>query len=151
MLEPEKSDLPGFSLGMYFSINLCDDKVSADTAVQIARHAQQIPAMKSLPFYRISPWPPYRHPGGKMGRARPAGSAEHQAVTGDTPTLILAGEFDQNTPAFWGRLAGASLHNSHYIEIPGSGHGVIGMNPCVMGLMKAVYRRPLQTPARCLC
>jgi hypothetical protein len=30
--------------------------------------------------------------------ARVAGPAEHKAVKNDIPTLILAGEFDQNTP-----------------------------------------------------
>jgi pimeloyl-ACP methyl ester carboxylesterase len=52
-------------------------------------------------------------------------TAEYEAVKSDIPTLILAGEFDQNTPSYWGKLPGETLANSHYIEFPGAGHGVI--------------------------
>jgi len=137
--------LPGWSLGMYHSVNLCDDKVTRDTAAEIARHAARDPEMSSLALTEfhlgehvadlVEPW-----------GARPAGPAEYQAAASDVPALILAGEFDQNTPAFWGKLAGETLSNSYYVEYPGSGHGVIGMGELAAGLMAGFYQRPAERP-----
>lgn len=147
LIEAEESapGLPGWSLGMYHSVNLCDDKVTRDTAAEIAHHAAQDPEMSSLALTEFhlgehvadlaEPW-----------GARPAGPAEYRAAASDAPALILAGEFDQNTPAFWGKLAGETLTNSYYVEYPGSGHGVIGMGPLAADLMRAFYERPMERP-----
>ena len=78
--------------------------------------------------------------------ARVAGSAEHRAVKSDIPTLILAGEFDQNTPSYWGKLAGETLNNSHYIEFPGAGHGVINNGVCALSVIKAFFDTSTSRP-----
>ena len=68
------------------------------------------------------------------------------ALSTDIPTLILAGEFDQNTPAYWGKLAGETLSSSHYIEYPGAGHGVINQGICVLSMMMTFFDNPLSRP-----
>jgi pimeloyl-ACP methyl ester carboxylesterase len=78
--------------------------------------------------------------------ARAAGPAEHKGVTSDVPTLILAGEFDQNTPSYWGKLAGETLNNSHYIEFPGTGHGVINNGSCALSVIKSFFDTPTSRP-----
>ena len=78
--------------------------------------------------------------------ARIAGPAEHQTVVSDIPTLILAGEFDQNTPSYWGKLAGRTLANSYFIEVPGAGHGVIKAGICVLSMVKKFFDSPLNRP-----
>ena len=78
--------------------------------------------------------------------ARAAGPAEHEAVVSDIPTLILAGEFDQNTPSYWGRLAGETLTNSHYIEFPGGGHGVINNGRCALSVINEFFSNPSSRP-----
>jgi hypothetical protein len=42
--------------------------------------------------------------------ARAAGPAEHKAATSDIPTLILAAEFDQNTPYIMGKISGRNVN-----------------------------------------
>ncbi len=51
---------------------------------------------------------------------------DHQPVTGDMPTLVLASTNDPVTPPKFGQSTAASLANSVYIETPGIGHSVIG-------------------------
>jgi pimeloyl-ACP methyl ester carboxylesterase len=145
MLAEPTSDLPGWSLGMYYSVNSCDDKVTAQTAAEIEHYAAQYPALRSLPLTEFHLGKHIATIGERWG-ARPAGATEHAPVVSDIPTLILAGEFDQNTPSYWGKLAGETLSNSVYIEVPGAGHGVIGESDCGPRLISAFLENPLRRP-----
>ena len=51
-------------------------------------------------------------------------------VRSDVPTLVLAGSADVVTPPAWGRLVADALGDARYVELPGLGHGVLGMNDC---------------------
>jgi len=144
-LDHPSSDLPGRSQGMYYSVNCCDDKVTAKTGDEIIKHAQKYPEMSSLPLTEFALGRHITDIAEKWG-ARKAGPAEYEAVKSDIPTLILAGEFDQNTPSHWGKLAGRTLPNSHYIEFPGIGHGVINQGVCVLAVMKVFFDHPFSRP-----
>jgi pimeloyl-ACP methyl ester carboxylesterase len=146
MLEDSPSTLPGWSIGMYFSVNYCDDKVDAATAATIAEAASRYPAYRSLPLTEFHLGAHIAEIGRQWG-ARVPGPAEAAPVVSDIPTLILAGEFDQNTPAFWGKLAGETLPNSHYLEFPGCGHGQIGESACGPAVIKAFLADPWTPPA----
>jgi pimeloyl-ACP methyl ester carboxylesterase len=139
------SNLPGQSQGMYYSVNCCDDKVTGKTGEEIIKYAQKHPEMSSLPLTEFALGKHITDIAAKWG-ARAAGSAEHKAVISDIPTLILAGEFDQNTPSYWGKLAGETLTNSHYIEFPGTGHGVINNGGCALSVIKAFFDAPASRP-----
>jgi len=106
------SNLTGRSQGMYYSVNCCDDKVTDRTGEEILKYAQNYPAMSSLPLTEFALGKHITDIAAKWG-ARSAGPAEHKAVISDIPTLILAGKFDQNTPSYWGKLAGETLTNSN--------------------------------------
>jgi len=77
---------------------------------------------------------------------------EGAAVHSDVPTLILAGDYDPNTPAAFGRLAAQTLPNSHYFEFRGFGHVVLFQQdattgpPCAMQLMAAFLDDPQHAP-----
>lgn len=140
-LEDSPSDLPGFSLGMYYSVNCCDDKVDAQTALEIRRWAQKHPAMRSLALSEFH-LGEYVAKIGEAWGARKPGPQEYQPVCSDIPTLILAGQLDQNTPAAWGRLAAETLPNSQHVEFSGMGHGVIREGDCAAKLLAQFYARP---------
>ena len=139
------SELPGRSQGMYYCVNCCDDKVTAKTGDKILKYAQKHPEMSSLPLTEFALGKHIVDVAEKWG-ARMAGSAEHRAVKSDIPTLILAGEFDQNTPSYWGKLAAETLDNSHYIEFPGEGHGVINNGGCALSVIKEFISNPSSRP-----
>ncbi len=141
MLDESPSDLPGWSMGMYFSVNCCDDKVTAATAATIREHARQMPVMAALPLTEFHLGPAIADLADAWG-ARAAGPAEYQPVVSDIPTLILAGGMDQNTPAFWGRLAGETLSNSRYVEAPQAGHGICGDFPDIDALIEEFFQGP---------
>ena len=139
------SDLPGRSQGMYYCVNCCDDKVTGKTGEEIIKYAQKQPEMSSLPLTEFALGKHITDIATKWG-ARAAGPAEHKAVVSDIPTLIMAGEFDQNTPSYWGKLAGETLTNSHYIEFPGTGHGVINNGSCALSVIKSFFDTPTSRP-----
>lgn len=144
LLEGPPSDVPDWSEGMYYSVNCCDDKVTTRTAQVIERRAAEYPAFRSLALTEFHLGPHIAALGAGWG-ARPAGPAEQRPVTSGVPTLILAGEFDQNTPAHWGRLAGETLANAHYVEFPGAGHGLL-FDPDSAPIVKSFWKDPTARP-----
>jgi pimeloyl-ACP methyl ester carboxylesterase len=143
MLGPEP--VPPYAEGMYVCVNCCDDKVSPAIAEQIAAQAAAHPGMAAVPLMEF-------HLGEDIillcaaWGAREAGPAEREAVRSAVPTLILAGEYDQNTPASWGRLAGETLPNSWYVEFPGVGHGVLQAADGAPEMVRAFLNDPWSPP-----
>lgn len=143
MLEPASG--PGYAEGMYYCVNCCDDKVTPAIAEQIAAQAAAHPGMAAVPHMEFH-LGEYIIPLCAGWGARASGPAEHEPVRSYIPTLILAGEYDQNTPASWGRLAGETLPNSAYIEFPGVGHGAIWAGDRATQIMRAFFTDPAAQP-----
>jgi pimeloyl-ACP methyl ester carboxylesterase len=140
------SERRGGARGLYYCVNCCDDKGGSEI-VRAAIDAQRAihPRMAQLPLME---W----HLGEQIvdlcaaWGAREPGPDEYAPVTSDIPTLILAGEYDQNTPARFGRLAGETLSRGYYVEQPGGGHGVIGSGACAARIIRAFYDDPWTRP-----
>lgn len=138
-------DGPRWAHGMYFSVNCCDDKLSPHSAGVIEELASDYPVYANLPLSEF-------HLGAQVGQiaakwqARVPGPGEYAAAVSEVPALILAGELDQNTPAYWSRLAGESLPNSHYFEFAGIGHGVFNQGDCPAEIIKAFFDDPTKRP-----
>ncbi len=133
------------SRGMYFCVNCCDDKVSEDLADPIAQQAAMHPHMNALPLMEFH-LGEFIIPLCAAWGAREAGPAEREPVRSDVPTLILAGEYDQNTPSDWGRLAGETLTCSYFVEFPATGHGVVARGGCAASMIGAFFQDPSQRP-----
>jgi pimeloyl-ACP methyl ester carboxylesterase len=50
----------------------------------------------------------------------------YEPVVSDVPTLILSGDLDPVTPPTWGQSVAQHLHHVKHVQVPASGHGVIG-------------------------
>lgn len=74
------------------------------------------------------------------------GEIESQPVFSEIPTLIVAGEYDPVTPARWAQLAGKTLPNHFYVEMPRGGHGVTFDDECGARIVRAFLNRPHQRP-----
>ena len=74
------------------------------------------------------------------------GADEDEPVTSDVPTLVLAGEFDPITPPRWGEAIAGSLTNSHFVEFPNTGHGVVAAHECGVQLFHAFLDDPATDP-----
>ena len=133
------------SVGMYYCVNCCDDKVSEALAEPIVRQAASHPHMAAVPLMEFH-LGEFIIPLCAAWGARESGPQETEPVTSDIPTLILAGEYDQNTPTHWGRLAGETLTRSHYVEFPATGHGVIARGQCAAQVIADFFDDPARRP-----
>jgi pimeloyl-ACP methyl ester carboxylesterase len=81
--------------------------------------------------------------------AFPTGEAadkETQLVESDIPTLVLAGEYDTQTPLAWGKAATEELTNVYEVEFPNSGHGTILFSQCARDIGEAFINSPDHAP-----
>ena len=80
-------------------------------------------------------------------RVRPVPRSFNEPVTSTIPTLVLAGEWDPNTPVKPARDAATHLKRSIFVELPGLGHVVVRPNnPCAQSLLQGFFTDPDQRP-----
>lgn len=70
---------------------------------------------------------------------------ENEPVKSAVPALILAGEFDPDTPPDWGRQLLESMPSAYYVEFRGQSHGA-GFHPCGREITRAFLRAPESPP-----
>ena len=133
------------SIGMYYCVNCCDDKVDEEVSEVITREPAAHPHMAAVPLTEFH-LGEFIVPLCTAWGARDAGPQENEPVRSDIPTLILAGEYDQNTPTYWGRLAGETLSSSHYVEFPATGHGAIARGKCATQVIADFFADPQHRP-----
>jgi pimeloyl-ACP methyl ester carboxylesterase len=68
------------------------------------------------------------------------------AVVGDTPTLLLAGEFDPATPPSYAQIVARTLTAARVFTLPGVAHTPIDGGPCPMSLALAFMDDPTRVP-----
>ena len=76
----------------------------------------------------------------------PAPSKENQPVVSSVPTLIVAGEFDPDTPPAWGQQLVGPLSHAYFIELRGRSH-VAGFYRCGQQVAAEFVRHPEKAPA----
>ena len=79
----------------------------------------------------------------------PAGTApavEAEPVSGDRPTLLLAGQYDPITPPAGIDAIAAGLTTAHRFVLPHEGHGIVP-TPCGAELVRAFFDDPASPPA----
>jgi pimeloyl-ACP methyl ester carboxylesterase len=78
-------------------------------------------------------------------RVPPAPASEWLPLTSTIPTLILAGEYDPNTPPSWGRRALRTLSNGYLYEFSGYSH-VPSRSACAREITLAFFDDPTKAP-----
>ena len=73
-----------------------------------------------------------------------AAAVENEPVVSEIPTLVLAGEYDPNTPPRWGAAAADGLPNSVFVEFPGLGHGTSIADDCPLSITFAFLNAPTE-------
>jgi pimeloyl-ACP methyl ester carboxylesterase len=119
------------SVGMQLSV-LCSEDAAHATPEELARASSGTVFGRNL----------------LMGQMRacefwPKGEIDasyYEPVVSDVPTLVLSGELDPVTPPAWGQSVATHLTHARHIEMPGSGHGVIG-TACGWELVQSFIRR----------
>ena len=65
------------------------------------------------------------------------GAQVTESVAGDTPTLLLSGEFDPTVPPQMAEVAAERLTNAYLYTFPGVGHSTLARSECASGVMQA--------------
>jgi pimeloyl-ACP methyl ester carboxylesterase len=76
----------------------------------------------------------------------PAPAKENQPVVSSVPTLIMAGEFDPDTPPAWGQQLVGPLSRAYFVELRGRSH-VAGYYRCGQQVEAEFVRHPEKAPA----
>jgi pimeloyl-ACP methyl ester carboxylesterase len=125
----------GFSLGMSLSVT-CQEEVAFLPEGYFRDQAAQYPHLAAvINTYRIveqcAIW--------DVGRADPV---IDQPVQSDIPALLLVGQYDPVHPRSSAEAIASGLPNSTLVEIPGLGHGTVGVHPCPTSLLAAFVSDP---------
>lgn len=72
-------------------------------------------------------------------KVKPADKIENELVKSNIPTLVLAGEYDPDTPTTWGKLAAQTLMNSRFFELRGMSHVPTFGSTCAQELATAFF------------
>jgi pimeloyl-ACP methyl ester carboxylesterase len=133
------------SWGLQHSVFSTDQPIGAATRDAIAAGGD--PELGHMSSW-VTPWlSDHIVPLAELWGARPDKPPHPEPVSSSLPTLVLAGEYDQSTPAAWGRQACETLSNSFHFEFPGRTHGVITGGPCVLEIMDQFLSDPFAEPA----
>ncbi len=69
-----------------------------------------------------------------------------QVITSEVPTLILNGQFDPITPAYFGELVAKTLKNSTVFTFPNTGHGSAFSSGCSIQIVSDFLSNPSSSP-----
>jgi len=140
----QENHFSGSSIGMGLSVRCNEYLPFNDRDRAIAAAQNLLPEVRDslgvevLTNFAVCPqWP-----------TKPPDPRDHQPVTGDMPTLVLASANDPVTPPKFGQSTAAALANSVYIETPGIGHSVIGNGgSCGANIARDFVNDPTTRPA----
>lgn len=140
-----------FTFGMSstaFNAVECNEEIPFESFEALVANAQEleipelaygIPEQIAQQFATCEQWPGGRAP-----------DIENEPVVSDIPTLVLAGEYDFQTPLSWNKGAFVNLSNAYFIAFPATGHGVIVPTDCAKDVAQQFLDHPFLTPdARC--
>lgn len=130
----------GSSRGLFYSVE-CTEEIPFNDMAQQQATAAAYPGLSHFLPNPVDPaacaiWP-----------AVPDG-AMNTAVTLNTPTLILAGEYDAITPPSLAQQALATLPQSYFVQFPTIGHAVLDVNQCANEIALAFLADPSTPPQK---
>lgn len=135
------------NLGSYLSIN-CREQVYASTPKEVGDDLASYPDTEAIGLSWVYGDPNFIFDLCDTWQVEGIRPNENDAVSGDIPTLVMAGEYDSTTPPFWAEQVSARLSRSIYVEFPGQGHGVaFSQNSvCPQKILQSFLANPEMVP-----
>jgi cyclophilin family peptidyl-prolyl cis-trans isomerase/pimeloyl-ACP methyl ester carboxylesterase len=131
------------SSGMVYSVR-CSDYAPFGSAETMTMAAQgllpeirddYVPGERDI-FTICAQWP-----------TKPANPIDHQPVTSDIPTLVLASGNDPVTPPAFSQMTAQTLSHGFYVEVPGIGHSVLSNGgTCALNVIERFFTAPTRRP-----
>ncbi len=135
------------NLGSYLSIN-CREQVYASTPKEVGEDLASYPDTEAVGLSWVYGDPNFIFSLCDTWQVEGIRYRENDAVSGDTPPLVMAGEYDSTTPPFWAEQVAENLSNATYVEFPGQGHGVAFSrdSDCPKEILKKFFANPSVAP-----
>ena len=129
---------PGFAWGLRYSV-WCSEELPFEDRHAIAAQVSSAQGLGGLDLGTLPPavcdaW-----------QVPAAPAKENQPVVSGVPTLIIAGEFDPDTPPAWGQQLVGPLSHAYFIELRGRSH-VAGYYRCGQQVAAEFVRNPEKAP-----
>jgi pimeloyl-ACP methyl ester carboxylesterase len=129
------ADQASFSAGMALSVN-CREEVAFLSPDTFERLAAQAPVLAgailgSAPFAGCADWD-----------AGAADASVEAPVVSEVPALVLVGQYDPVHPRASSEAIVDGLSHATLVEIPGLGHGTVGVDPCPTSLVRLFLDEP---------
>lgn len=115
------ASLANINIGLRLSVE-CHDQIFPTTVEALEADINAYPALADYGYSYIFGSLDLLFTACEMWGAAPYDPANHEPLRSDIPTLILAGQYDPTTPAYYGRQLAEHLANSYFFELPGHGH-----------------------------
>lgn len=131
----------GIGKGMRLSV-WCAEENPFNSQEKIALETNKYPAVKGL-----SPTV-FGNEICNIWNVQKVSDIENESVKSDIPTLLISGEYDNETPVKWARLMTNNLTNSHHLIFKGWKHGPTTnwSNPCAMLAANDFFNNPTIKP-----
>ncbi len=73
---------------------------------------------------------------------------ENEPVKSNVPVLLISGEYDENTPPYFGEMLAANFTNSFHLIFKSWKHGPTTnwSNPCAMNCANTFFNNPTERP-----
>ncbi len=135
------------NLGTYLSIN-CREQVYASTPKEVGEDLASYPDTEAVGLSWVYGDPNFIFSLCDTWRVEGIRPGENDAVFGDIPTLVMAGEYDSTTPPFWAEKVAGNLSNATYVEFLAQGHGVAFSqdSACPQKILKSFFANPETIP-----
>ncbi len=135
-----KVEISGFAWGMRYSVWCSEEMPFQNRRLIKDQISKNYPNLKG---FGIQPNFPAIC---DIWKVKPANKIENESVGSDIPTLILAGEYDPDTPPNWGKLAAQTLPKSYFFQFPAMTHLPAFGSVCAQGLIVAFFDNPQTSP-----
>ncbi|MDC6387969.1 alpha/beta fold hydrolase [Maribacter sp. PR1] len=131
----------GIGKGMRLSV-WCAEENPFNSQEKIALETNKYPAVKGL-----SPTV-FGNEICNIWNVQKVSEIENESIKSDIPTLLISGEYDNETPVKWARLMTNNLTNSHHLIFKGWKHGptTYWSNPCAMQAANEFFNNPTFKP-----
>lgn len=138
----------GVSIGQRLSVE-CHDQIFSTTVEQMENALQAYPELESYGLLAFYGSPDFLPIVCSLWGAAPFTAGQMEPLTSDIPSLILAGEYDPTTPAYYGRQLAEQLGQSYFFEFAGLGHtpSIGQADNCALAIALAFLHDPTVRPA----
>ncbi len=142
------SGIENINIGLRLSVE-CHDQVFPTTVEEMEADILAYPVLADFGYAAIYGGPEFMFRACQLWGAAGYDPDDNAPLQSTIPTLILAGQYDPTTPAYYGQQVADNLTNSYFFEFAGHGHApsVGRAGNCALSVALEFLANPFAEPA----